>query len=171
MKNVDYQKNIILIGMPGAGKSTVGVVLAKKLGYEFLDSDLVIQKKTGKRLQEILEAEGTEGFNRIENDINISIEAEKCVIATGGSAIYGKQAMKHFQEMGVIIYLQLSLETIEERLGDIQNRGVSTQKGQTLEQLYQERIPFYEKYANITINCENLLLREVVELIAKNCII
>ena len=157
-----FKDNIVLIGMPGAGKSTVGVVLAKKLGYSFLDSDLVIQEKHGKLLHELITAHGVEGFWKIENDVNASIDVHRSIIATGGSAIYGREAMEHLRKIGTVIYLMLSYEEIEDRLGDLNARGVTLQPGQTLKDLYAERIPLYEKYAHITINCDNKYLRHVV---------
>ena len=144
-------KNIVLIGMPGCGKSTVGVVLAKALGYRFLDSDLVIQEEDGRLLSEIIDEEGLEGFNRIENEINSRINVKKTVIATGGSVIYGKEAMKHLKETGTVVYIRLPYEEIENRLGDLHNRGVSIKDGQTLRELYDERVPLYEGYADIII--------------------
>ncbi len=157
--------NIILIGMPGAGKSTVGVVLAKKLGYDFLDSDLLIQKVTGKRLQELITERGFDGFNILENEINQTIQVSKYVIATGGSAVYGAEAMEHFQKIGKIVYLKLSFDAVQKRLGNLSDRGVSMKVNQTLRDLYQERMPLYEKYADITIDCEQTELRDVVEMI------
>lgn len=154
--------NIVLIGMPGAGKSTVGVVLAKKLGYNFLDSDLVIQKQYGKLLHELITEHGVEGFWKIENDVNAAIDVNNSIIATGGSVIYGEEAMKHLREIGTVIYLQLSYEEIEDRLGDLNARGVTLQPGQSLKDLYEERIPLYQKYAHITIPCDNKYLRHVV---------
>lgn len=159
--------NIILIGMPGAGKSTVGVVLAKKLGYDFLDSDLLIQKVTGKRLQELITENGFDGFNIIENEINQTIQVSKHVIATGGSAVYGIEAMKHFQKIGKIVYLKLSFDAVQKRLGNLSDRGVSMKVNQTLRDLYQERVPLYEKYADIIIDCEQTELRDVVEMICQ----
>lgn len=156
-------KNIILIGMPGAGKSTVGVVLAKKLGYAFMDADLVIQAREGKLLHEIISEQGVEGFWQVEEEVNESILAERTVIATGGSAVYGDRAMTHYKGIGKIVYLALPLEDIRERLGDLDERGVTLREGQDLAALYEERIPLYEKYADITINCEKLSIREVVE--------
>ena len=166
------QKNIVLIGMPGAGKSTVGVVLAKKLGYAFLDSDLVIQSREGKLLHEIIEAHGVEQFWSIEEEANLSINAVRTVIATGGSVIYGGRAMEHLGQGGVlqggvIVYLKLSCEEIARRLGDLNERGVTLRKGQNLQMLYEERIPLYEKYADITVACEKLTIREIVEEIAR----
>lgn len=155
--------NIILIGMPGAGKSTVGVVLAKKLGYAFIDSDLVIQSKEGKLLHEIISEHGVEGFWKIEEAVNVSIEAQRCVIATGGSAVYGNSAMEHFRQIGSIVYLKLSCDAIADRLGDLNERGVTLKDGQGLPELFAERIPLYEKYADVTIDCEALAIREIVE--------
>lgn len=160
------KKNVILIGMPGAGKSTVGVVLAKKLGYRFVDSDLVIQEKYGKLLQELIAENGVEGFWEIENAVNASLELQKSVIATGGSAIYGAEAMEHLREIGTVIYLQLPYGEIAERLGDLHARGVTLKPGQTLYDLYRERIPLYERYAHLAISCSGKALREVVQEIA-----
>ena len=112
--------NIILIGMPGAGKSTIGVVLAKKLGYEFIDSDIVIQNRYKKILQELINEYGTDGFEKIENDVNKSLNPQNSVIATGGSAIYGKEAMEHFDSIGTVVYLNLPYEEIEQRLGNLE---------------------------------------------------
>ena len=160
--------NIILIGMPGAGKSTVGVVLAKKLGYAFVDSDLIIQSKEGRLLHEIISKRGIEGFWKIEETVNASIEAHRCVIATGGSAVYGAKAMEHFKQIGSIIYLQLSCDAIADRLGDLSERGVTLKEGQGLPELYDERIPLYEKYADVTIVCEAMSIRVFVEQIKEN---
>ncbi len=160
--------NIVLIGMPGSGKSTIGVVLAKVLGYNFIDSDLVIQETYHKLLHELIEEHGVEGFWQIENDVNTSIDVTNCVIATGGSAVYGREAMEHFREIGTVVYLQLPLVEIVERLGDLNQRGVTLHNGQTITDLYRERLPLYEQYAHITIHCENKMLREIVEEIAKS---
>lgn len=163
MKQRDHKRNIVLIGMPGAGKSTVGVVLAKKAGYQFMDSDLVIQEATGKLLHEIITEKGLDGFKQVENDINASIEATDAVIATGGSAVYGEDAMRHLREIGTVIYLKLTCDTIAERLGDLTERGVAVKEGQTLLDLYEERVPLYEKHAHLVIDCENKMIREIVE--------
>lgn len=156
------ESNIILIGMPGCGKSTVGVVLAKAMGYEYIDSDLLIQKTLGQKLSQIIEEKGVPGFHEVEDQVNQSIVAEKTVIATGGSAVYGEKAMDHFQEIGTVIYLKLSYEEIKQRLGDLHQRGITIEKGQTLLDLYHERVPLYEKYAHIVIDTEGLMLRETV---------
>lgn len=154
--------NIILIGMPSCGKSTVGVVLAKVLGYRFVDSDLVIQEFTGKLLSDIIDEKGLEAFNEIENRVNTSLDYHKAVIATGGSVIYGKEAMEHLQSIGTIVYLELPFETLCERIGDLTARGVSIKEGQSFRELYEERRPLYEKYADITVHGENLSIREMV---------
>lgn len=146
------KKNIILIGMPGVGKSSVGVVLAKILGYRFLDSDLVIQEQEGKLLYEIIEEQGLDGFIQVEDRINASINCEKSIVATGGSAVYGENAMAHFKEIGTVVYLKSDYDTIADRLGDLKIRGVAMKEGQTLRELYDERCPLYEKYADIIID-------------------
>ena len=159
--------NIILIGMPGAGKSTVGVVLAKALGYNFVDSDLVIQKETGKRLFEIIDEVGIDEFLNIENRINAAISVEKSVVATGGSVIYGEEAMEHLKSIGKVIYLKTDYESLEMRLGNLLKRGVAIRSRNTLLDLYNERVPLYEMYADITIDTKNKGIREVVEDISK----
>ncbi|MDE7231555.1 MAG: shikimate kinase, partial [Lachnospiraceae bacterium] len=153
-------------GMPGVGKSTVGVVLAKKLGYAFVDADLVIQSREGKLLHEIISERGVEGFWKVEESVGESMETHRTVIATGGSAVYGPKAMEHYKQIGTVIYLSLPLEGIRERLGDLDERGVTLREGQDLDSLYAERLPLYEKYADITVACEGLEIREIVERIA-----
>lgn len=160
------KNNIVLIGMPGAGKSTVGVVLAKVTGHKFVDSDLVIQENTGKLLHELITEHGLEGFLRIENQTNAGLDVTKSVIATGGSVIYGQEAMEHLQEIGLVVYLKLSLDSIEDRLGDLQQRGVALKDGQGLKELYEERVPLYEKYADVIVNCEEKSIREITAEIA-----
>ena len=158
-------KNIVLIGMPGVGKSTVGVVLAKNLGYSFVDSDLLIQEQEGKLLHEIIGERGLDGFNEVENRVNAEINVSRSVIATGGSVVYGQEAMEHVKQIGTVVYLELSCEELSERLGDLNERGVSIRPGQTLQDLLQERAPLYETYADITIHCENRQIREIVQMI------
>ena len=156
------KENIVLIGMPGAGKSTVGVVLAKRLGLSFLDSDLVIQEREGCILHEIIEKEGLDGFNEIENQVNASIDVKRTIIATGGSVVYGHEAMAHLKEIGTVLYLKLPETELQKRLGDLNQRGVAIKEGQSLHSLYQERIPLYEKYADITIDCSGREIRDCV---------
>lgn len=156
-------KNVILIGMPGAGKSTVGVVLAKVLGYQFLDSDLLIQKEEKRRLSKIIEEEGTEGFMKVEDRVNASICAEDTVISTGGSVVYCENAMKHLKSIGTVVYLKLPLTELSKRLGNLKGRGVLLKVGQTLKDLYEERVPLYEKYADITVNCQGQSLEESLQ--------
>ena len=138
--------------MPASGKSTIGVLLAKRLGYSFVDVDLVIQEKTGKLLKEIIAEEGDDGFLRVEEQANLDLDVEKSVIAPGGSAIYGKEAMEHFKEIGTIVYLKLSYEDLAKRLGNLKGRGVVLKEGQTLKDLYDERSKLYEQYAEITVD-------------------
>ena len=160
-------KNIVLIGMPGVGKSTAGVVLAKVLGYEFIDADLIIQQQEGKLLREIIAEVGTEGFIEVENRVNSQIEVEKSVIATGGSVVYGKEAMQHLREIGTVVYLKVSYDILEKRLHDIKGRGVVLKEGQDLRGLYEERVPLYEKYADITVCEDNLNVEQTIEKITE----
>ncbi len=159
-------ENIILIGMPGCGKSTVGVVLAKMLGLKFTDSDLLIQDRYKKLLSELISEYGSEGFKSVENEVNSSIELSGEILATGGSAVYGEEAMEHLKKEGTVVYLKLSYEEIKSRLGDLSRRGVVMKEGYTLRDVYDERVPLYEKYADVTVDCEGLSLREVAEKIA-----
>lgn len=161
-------KNIVLIGMPGAGKSTIGVLLAKSMLYSFIDTDLIIQRKYGRSLCEIIEKDGTEGFLKIENDVISECEFSHSVIATGGSAVYGEDAMRKLKENGTVIYLKLPVGELEKRLGDIHSRGVAMPKGETIAELYEERRPLYEKYADITVECEGLTAEQCVEDIMHN---
>lgn len=156
-----------MIGMPGAGKSTVGVVLAKKRGCRFLDSDILIQEKYDALLHELIAEHGIDGFLKMEEEVNAAIDVKRTVIATGGSVVYGKEAMEHFKRTGKVVYLQLSCETIRERLGDLNERGVVLREGQTFEDLYAERVPLYEKYADVTIDCERKGIREIVEQLSR----
>ena len=159
----NQKTNIILIGMPGCGKSTVGVVLAKKMGYGFVDSDLLIQAREGRLLSKIIEEDGPDRFNLIEEEVNASILADRCVIATGGSVIYGPKAMSHLKQIGTVVYLKLPLAEVAARLGDLNARGVSMRPGQSLADLYRERSPLYEAWADITVEGSGRELRETVE--------
>jgi shikimate kinase len=162
MSNTNRKNNIILIGMPGCGKSSLGVVLAKAMGYSFVDSDILIQEREGMLLQEIIDSRGAEEFSRIEEEINCSYEGERTVVATGGSAVYSEKAMKHFDEIGTIVYIKLPLETIEKRIYNLEERGIVIAEGRTIKDLYEERTPLYEKYARVTVATDGLSIRESV---------
>ena len=160
--------NIILIGMPTSGKSTVGVILAKILGYNFIDSDIVIQEKEGRKLSAIIETEGVDGFINIENRVNAGIDAEKTVIATGGSVVYGEEAMMHYKNIGKVVYLKIDMDVLSKRLRDVKQRGVVMKEGQTISSLYNERCELYEKYADIIIDEKNNSMEEVLsDILAK----
>lgn len=159
--------NIILIGMPGAGKSTVGVVLAKILGYRFLDSDILIQEQQGRLLCDIIAQEGLAGFLQIEEEVNAKIQVQNTVIATGGSAVYGARAMEHLRAIGTVIYLRHSLSEISERIGDFARRGIAMKDGQELDSLYRERCPLYEKYADITIDAGGISIENLAKMLIK----
>lgn len=155
--------NIILIGMPGAGKSTVGVLVAKAMTYNFLDTDISIQRREQKQLYEIINEKGLDTFIEIENAVLSRLEVDGCVIATGGSAVYGKEAMEHLQSIGTVIYIRLSIEEIMRRVNNIKTRGIAMKNGDTLEDLYRERVPLYEKYADIIVDGEGIGIEECVE--------
>ena len=159
--------NIVLIGMPGSGKSTVGVLLAKMLGYDFIDSDLLIQKREGKRLFEILDDNGTDYFLELEKDVNCGISCENTVIATGGSAVYGKAAMEHFKDIGKIVYIKVPLCELEKRVNNFSTRGVVMKNGSTLKDIFEERAPLYEKYADIIVELGTGSLTDSAEEIIK----
>lgn len=148
--------NVILIGMPGSGKSTVGVLLAKMIGYNFIDSDILIQEKENKKLYKIIEENGLDYFKQVENKVNKNINVKNTVIATGGSVVYGCEAMEHLKKIGTIVYLKVSKEELKTRLGNFETRGVAIEKGKTFDDLYTERSPLYEKYADITISSEKI---------------
>ena len=161
-------KNIVLIGMPASGKSTAGVLLAKAIGYGFIDTDLLIQNRERALLCDIIQAKGAEEFLRIEEQVNSELWAEHCVISTGGSVIYGEKAMLHLKELGTVVYLKLSEPALEKRLKNIFRSGVVMRTpGETVAQLYAERVPLYEKYADVTIDCEGHTVEETVQAIAE----
>ena len=161
--NWEKGNNIILIGMPGVGKSTIGVILAKIMGYRFVDADIVIQEQEGRLLKDIIAQEGVDGFIKIEDRVNRNLNMKKAVIATGGSAVYGKNAMQNDKETSTIIYLKLDYETLDNRLSDIKGRGVVLRDGQTLKDIYDERTKLYEKYADIIIDEGSLDVEKTVE--------
>lgn len=146
--------NITMIGMPSSGKSTVGVLLAKRLGFSFVDVDIVIQEKEGRLLKEIIADEGMDGFLKVEETINAGLDVKMSVIAPGGSVIYGEKAMKHLKEISEVVYLKMSYEEMEMRIGNVVDRGVALKPGFTLRDLYNERVPYYERYADIVIDEE-----------------
>ena len=155
--------NIILIGMPAVGKSTIGVVVAKRLGYRFIDTDILIQEEEGKLLKDIIAEKGIEGFLEIEDRINANVIAERSVISPGGSVVYCENAMKHYKEIGKIVYLQASFDTINRRLKNARKRGVVLKDGQSLKDLYDERVRLFEKYADLTICEDGLRIEDTIE--------
>ncbi len=161
------KNNIILIGMPGSGKTTIGTELAEVIGYGYIDSDSVIVAREGKRLNEIIAEVGREAFLDIEAKVNSELCADRCVIATGGSVIYRDYAMQKLKEMGKIVYLKLSYEVIESRLGDLKKRGVALKEGFTLKDLYDERTPLYEKYADVAVPLCGQSIAESVQEVVK----
>lgn len=159
--------NVTLIGMPGCGKSTIGVVLAKVLGYRFVDTDLLIQEQEGMLLHEIIREKGTEAFARIEEEVNAHVQGNKMVIATGGSVVYGQKAMEHLRSISTVVYIRLPLAELEHRLGNIRRRGVLLREGQTLADLYEERCPLYEKYAHIAVDAMGMNVEQLMDEIVK----
>ena len=159
--------SIVLIGMPGVGKSTVGVVLAKALGYQFVDADLLIQEAEGKLLSELIEEHGTDGFIEIENRVNSQIQTHRSVIATGGSVVYGKEAMEHLKSIGTVVYLKQNLRVLQRRLRNLKGRGVVLKEGQTLVDLYKERTVLYEKYADITVDKYKQSIEQTLKAVRK----
>ena len=156
-------KNIILIGMPACGKSVTGVILAKSLKMNFIGADLLIQERAGKSLQDIINADGIETFKSIEEEVLNAINVKNTVIATGGSAVYYDSAMRHLKENGVVVYIEASLATIKKRLKNIRTRGVAMEKGQTIDGLYEMRVPLYEKYADCTVRSHRYRAENTVE--------
>ncbi len=155
--------NIILIGMPGSGKSTIGVQLAKHLGLEFIDTDLVIQTDQGRLLQDIVDNDGHEVLREMESQTLQNLTTNKSLIATGGSAVYSDAGMQNLKAQGIVVYLSVNFEEIEKRINDSENsRGIAKAKGQTLKDIYDERIPLYEKYADITINNNDFIDMEIL---------
>lgn len=155
--------NIIFIGMPAVGKSTVGVIVAKRLGYRFVDTDILIQEEEGKLLKDIIKEKGIDGFLEVEDHINAKVNTKKTVISPGGSVVYCKNAMKHYKEIGKVVYLQASYETINKRIGNAKKRGVVLKNGQTLRDLYNERVALFEKYADITVCEDGLRLENTIQ--------
>lgn len=157
------RNNLIFIGMPAVGKSTVGVVLAKRLGKKFVDTDLLIQEQENKLLREIIAEEGEEGFLKIENRVNCGVDVENAIISPGGSVVYCEDAMKHYKEIGTVVYLAVSYQTIESRIRNPQKRGVVLKPGQTLRDLYDERSKLFEKYADVTVREDGCRIEETID--------
>ncbi|MCX7710074.1 MAG: shikimate kinase [Clostridia bacterium] len=155
-------KNIVLIGMPGSGKSTIGVLLAKAVGMPFVDTDIVIQQETGRLLQDIINKDGIKSFLEIEERVVSRLNLKDHVIATGGSVVYSRRAMERLQSNSIIVYLQLTYEEVEARIKNITTRGIAMEKGQTLYDLYQERIALYEQYQDMVIPCTGKSVEEVI---------
>ncbi len=160
--------NIVLIGMPGAGKSTVGIVLAKILNYEFCDVDLVIQQRCDRTLQRLIDTLGPQGFIDIENQILLDMDFEHTIVSTGGSAVYSSDAMAHLSEQGTIVYLEVGLPELRKRLVDLDERGVVMKRegGMGLHDLYEERVPLYEKFAEVTVNIDGMSITEAARAVA-----
>lgn len=163
---------ITLIGMPAVGKSSIGRAVAKRLGYRFIDPDKLIEKQYGSKLQDLIDRLGAEEFKRIEEKTLLSISADNAVIAPGGSAVYYDAAMRHLGSLGPVIYLSAGLDTIKMRLGDFSRRGVVLGEGQTIDDLYEERLPLFKKYADYTVDCNSSAYskfqRQVMEYIEKH---
>lgn len=155
--------NIVLIGMPGAGKSTLGVLLAKAINYGFVDTDLIIQRQSGKKLYQIIGDNGIDYFLKLENDTIKKLQVSNTVIATGGSAVYGEEAMDNLKKIAVIVYIRLSCDEIKNRVGNIKTRGIVMKAGKTMEDIYEERVPLYEKYADIVVDGEGTSIETCVE--------
>ena len=156
------QQNIVLIGMPGAGKSTIGVLLAKTLGMAFMDTDLVIQEQTGRLLQEIIDHDGVTDFLSLEEKVICELQVKKSVIATGGSVVQSKEAVQHLKHNGLLLYLKLRYDEIEQRIDNMSSRGIAIEKGRTLQDLYNERVVLYENYADLIVNCSDMTMEDVV---------
>ncbi len=155
--------NLTLIGMPGCGKSTIGVVLAKTLGYEFMDVDLIIQKRQGALLQELLNAHGTEAFLDMERDAVLSVQCAHTVLAPGGSCVLREEAMAHLKDLGKIIYLRLSLPAVTRRISNLADRGIAFGPGQTLADVYAQRTPLYQRWADITIDADGQQVAQTLQ--------
>lgn len=154
--------NIVLIGMPSSGKSTVGVILAKTLGMGFLDTDLTIQQREGELLQTLIDKHGMDRFLKMEEEAILSVNPENTVIATGGSAVFGEKAMERLRKSGTVVYLELDYAELERRLHNIKTRGIAAKRGETLLDIYNKRIPIYEKWAQVTVNSVGKTVEETV---------
>ena len=156
-------KNIILTGMPGAGKSTVGVILAKTLGMNFIDTDIVLQENEGRILQEIINTDGIDAFLKTEESIIVSLQCENTIIATGGSVVFSDKSMNYLKKKGIIVYLYIGYEELVQRIKNITTRGIVLAADQSLLDLYNQRLPLYEKYADRTIDCSDIDVEKIIE--------
>ena len=164
-------KNVVMVGMPGSGKSTIGVILAKSLGFDFVDTDLVICKREGKKLQEIIDTEGLEKFLEIEQQVGEEISPVNSVVATGGSMILSDEAMKNLKKDGIVVYVEVPLKILKKRITNMKTRGIAFKKGETLEDIFRVRTPLYEKYADITITAdENTVPEDCVNQIVEHIV-
>lgn len=163
-------ENITLIGMPGSGKSTVGVVLAKTLGYSFLDVDLVIQERQGKLLQALLNELGAEGFLDLEGETIRSLRPQRTVLAPGGSCVLRQDAMEHLRSLGPVVYLRLGYPALEKRIHNLATRGIAFAPGQTLRDVYDQRFPLYARYADLTVDVDGQTLDETLAAVRKKLI-
>jgi shikimate kinase len=170
MKALTDETNVVLIGMPGVGKSTVGVLLAKSMAREFVDTDVIIQAREGRRLQDIINAEGTDLFCAREERHVLSLRCKGHVIATGGSVVYSEGAMCHLKASGVVVHLELPFEALERRLRNLDSRGVVMEPRETLRDVYAKRLPLYRRYADHTIECAGLNHEEVVATIVRSIV-
>ncbi len=157
------KKNIILTGMPTSGKSTIGVIVAKILGMDFIDTDILIQQREGKKLSEIIEENGTDKFLKCEEEALLGLDVSNCVIATGGSAVYSDRAMKQLKNDALVAYLKVDKKELNRRLKDVKGRGVVLRDGESIDDMYETRVKLYERYADLTISEEGLTLEDTVE--------
>lgn len=155
-------KNIVLIGMPGSGKSTLGVLLAKALGMDFIDTDILVQQQENNLLQNIIDTRGIDEFLQIEEDVLSNLKVKGCIISTGGSAVYSHKAMSTLKENGTIVYLHTTYREVRKRIKNITTRGIVVKSGNTLKNAYDERLPLYEKYSDIIIKCSNKTIESCV---------
>lgn len=158
-------KNIVLIGMPGVGKSTIGNLLSQQLDMSFIDTDMMIRQKSGKSPQQIIDEHGSDKFHNVEEDVVLGLNLKNFVVSTGGSVVYSHKALNHLKNNGVVVYLKSDYKDIEKRIRNIKTRGIAFKEGQDLTDLYKERVPLYEKYADITIDCTDKNIKEVLEMV------
>ncbi|MEG0546894.1 MAG: shikimate kinase [Oscillospiraceae bacterium] len=158
-------KNIVLIGMPACGKSTIGVILAKTLGFDFIDTDLIIQQREKRLLQDIIDNDGLQEFLDIECNSVLSLDVKNSIIATGGSVVFRECAMAHLKKNSTIIFIDVSIQTLKDRLNNIKTRGIAAKQTQTIDEIFNERMPLYKKYADFTLNLESKNIEEAVSMI------